>query len=386
MIFFRRCLFPVNLAGLPLVSSILLILAWLSTSASAHEVQPSVADALISGDTLEISVEASVEPFIAGVDLDGLLDTNNSARSDEVDRLRALDPQPLEAAFTDFWPDMASKLSVTVDGAPVPLDLTSFETEEVGNPELPRLSSFRLSGDLPQNDSPVVIGWTADLGTLVLRQTSDAPNAYVGYLQGGTLSDPIPRTGGVDQGFWAALLDYIPVGFDHIVPKGLDHILFVLGLFFLSLNMRPLLWQITAFTAAHTLTLGLASSGIVSVPAEIVEPLIAASIVYVGVENVLSRGMTPWRPVIVLLFGLLHGLGFASVLADFGLGEANFAAKLIGFNVGVELGQLSVIAAAFLVVGLWFGKKPWYKSYIANPASIAIALIGAFWVVERTLL
>jgi hypothetical protein len=150
--------------------------------------------------------------------------------------------------------------------------------------------------------------------------------------------------------------------------------------------MRPLLWQISAFTLAHTVTLALGALEIVRIPPEIVEPLIAASIVYVGVENVLSKGLTPWRPVIVFAFGLLHGLGFASVLADFGLGASHFVPKLIGFNVGVELGQLAVIAIAFVLVGLWFGRKPWYKERIANPASVAIALVGAWWVVERTLL
>jgi len=166
----------------------------------------------------------------------------------------------------------------------------------------------------------------------------------------------------------------------------LDHILFVLGLFFLSTRLAPLLWQVTAFTAAHTVTLALGMLGYVTVPASIVEPLIAASIVYAGVENVLSRGLSPWRPAVVFVFGLLHGLGFASVLGDIGLNPSQFVTGLIGFNVGVELGQLTVLALAFLAVGLWFRNKPWYRARISNPASIAIALVGAFWVVERTLL
>jgi hypothetical protein len=175
------------------------------------------------------------------------------------------------------------------------------------------------------------------------------------------------------------------IGFEHILPKGLDHILFVLGLFFLSLNWRPLLFQVTAFTLAHTVTLALGMLGILRLSPGIVEPLIAASIVYVGVENILMRGLSPWRPAIVFAFGLLHGLGFASVLGEIGLESGRFVSGLIGFNIGVELGQLSVIAIAFVLLALPFGRKPWWRNRIAIPASAVIAAIGAYWFFERIL-
>jgi hypothetical protein len=192
--------------------------------------------------------------------------------------------------------------------------------------------------------------------------------------------------GGDQAGQWQTFLNYIPVGFDHIIPKGLDHILFVLGLFFLSAQLRPLLWQISAFTLAHTVTLALGALGYVTIPASIVEPLIAASITFVAVENILSKGLSRWRPLVVFCFGLLHGLGFASVLGAFGLPEAAFLPALIGFNIGVEFGQLAVIAGAYLLVGYAFGAKPWYRARIAIPASVLIAAIGAWWVVERVFL
>lgn len=354
--------------------------------ARAHEVQPAVADVTLEGGRITMELAASLEPMIAGVNLDGLGNTNASPLSDEVDRLRALDPAALEAAFRDWWPEMQKQLTVTAGDSPVEMRLDGVEIPPAGNAELPRLSRLRLSGALPPGGAPVTIGWTPRLGALVLRQMGAGPEAYTGYLTGGARSDPIPRSGATAQGWAGAFLDYVPVGFDHIVPKGLDHILFVLGLFFLSMRMRPLLWQVTAFTVAHTVTLALASLGLVSVPSGVVEPLIAASIVYVGVENVLTRGLSPWRPAVVFGFGLLHGLGFASVLSDVGLGTGHFVARLIGFNVGVELGQLTVIAVAFLLVGYWFGRKPWYQRYVANPVSIAIALVGTFWLVERTLM
>ncbi|MFN3144234.1 MAG: HupE/UreJ family protein [Paracoccaceae bacterium] len=173
------------------------------------------------------------------------------------------------------------------------------------------------------------------------------------------------------------------IGFDHIVPKGLDHILFVLGLFFFSLKLRPLLYQVSAFTVAHTVTLALAILGLVRVPAAIVEPLIAASIAWIAVENILFREMKPWRTAVVFGFGLLHGLGFASVLSDIGLNPARFVTGLIGFNVGVELGQIAVLAMAWGMLGIWFGKKPWWRARVAVPASLVIAATGAYWFVER---
>lgn len=369
----------------------MLLLCWatlavMSSPALAHEVQPSVADLIVDGATITLDLEATIEPLIAGADLDGLLDTDSSALSDEVDRLRALSPAALEQAFRDYFPTFQEHFSVMSGNTDVTFALESVTIPDVGNAALPRTSEFVMTGTLPDGGAPVTVQWDAQLGALVLRQMGAGPEAYTGYLQNGDTSDAIPRSGASTQGFLQAFVSYIPVGFEHIVPLGLDHILFVLGLFFLSIHLGPLLWQVSAFTAAHTVTLALAALGIVSIPASIVEPLIAASIVYVGVENVLSRGMSPWRPVVVLCFGLLHGLGFAGVLSEYGLGANNFVAKLIGFNIGVELGQLAVIAVAFLAVGLWFGRKPWYDRYIANPASIAIAIVGAYWFLERTIL
>jgi len=207
--------------------------------------------------------------------------------------------------------------------------------------------------------------------------------AFTGMVTGGDLSPEIPVTGAFQETAFENFTRYLISGFDHIIPKGLDHILFVLGLFFFSTAMRPLLIQVTCFTAAHTITLALATLGIVNLPGSIVEPLIAASIVYVAVENIFARRMTPWRPFVIFGFGLLHGLGFASVLGEFGLEPARLITSLIAFNIGVELGQLAVIAIAFLTVGYWFGQEPWYRRAIAIPASVVIALIGAYWSIER---
>jgi hydrogenase/urease accessory protein HupE len=175
---------------------------------------------------------------------------------------------------------------------------------------------------------------------------------------------------------------FIQVGYVHILPYGLDHILFVLGLFFFSTRLRPLLLQVTAFTVAHSITLGLALLGIFSLSPALVEPLIALSIAVVGLENVFFRQVRVSRWLIVFAFGLIHGMGFAGVLKNFEFPEGGFWPALIGFNVGVELGQLSVIALAF---GLTFflRKKPWYFKRIVVPVSLGISAIGVYWTVQR---
>ncbi len=178
---------------------------------------------------------------------------------------------------------------------------------------------------------------------------------------------------------------YLGLGFTHILPKGTDHILFVLGIFLLSIRLKPILAQVTAFTVAHTITLALTIYGVVSLSPRIVEPLIALSIVYVAVENVLTPTLSPWRVAVVFAFGLLHGMGFAGVLSQLGLPRSQFLPALLSFNAGVELGQLTVIAAAFLLIGLPFRNKPWYRRRIVIPGSIAIGAVGLYWFLQRVL-
>lgn len=178
--------------------------------------------------------------------------------------------------------------------------------------------------------------------------------------------------------FWI----FTKAGVEHIIPKGTDHILFVLGLFFSSLVLRPLFWQVTAFTLAHTITLALAALGFVQIPGNIVEPLIALSIVWVAIENCVFKKPSKWRPLVVFGFGLLHGLGFAAVLSDYGLPEGSLVSSLLAFNIGVEIGQLFVLLAAAAL--FWrIRNKSWYRRRVQVPASLLIALVGLFWFVER---
>lgn len=176
---------------------------------------------------------------------------------------------------------------------------------------------------------------------------------------------------------------YAKLGIEHIIPYGLDHILFVVALCLLSRKLKTILWQATAFTVAHSITLALSMKGIIAIPSAVVEPIIALSIVFVAVENVLLNQLKPWRIGVVFLFGLIHGLGFASVLNEIGLPPDRFFLSLLSFNVGVEIGQLLVIAIVFALLILPFGKRPLYRRAIVFPLSVCIALTALWWTVER---
>lgn len=352
--------------------------------ARAHEVRPSVADVMLGSVQFEMTIRLSAEALLSGIDLSAVVDTNEAPEAAEYDALRLLEPEEIESRLRSAWPELARGFLVD-SSEPVTLHLDDVRISPVGDPALPRDSGLLLSGVLPDDGSPVTVGWIAAYGPLVVRQ-GEGDAAYSAYLQGGELSAPLPREGVATESMGGTVVRYVVLGFEHIVPKGLDHILFVLGLFFFSLAMRPLLVQVTAFTLAHTVTLALASLQIVSVSPGLVEPLIAASITYVAIENVLRPKLGWWRTAVVFGFGLLHGLGFASVLSDIGLEPTRFIVGLVSFNVGVELGQLAVISAAFLLLGFWFGQKSWYRSRIAVPLSAAIAFVGAYWFVERVFL
>ncbi|WP_082684989.1 HupE/UreJ family protein [Hymenobacter sedentarius] len=179
--------------------------------------------------------------------------------------------------------------------------------------------------------------------------------------------------------FWT----YLRLGFTHIIPLGFDHILFIISLYLLEPRLKPVLLQATAFTVAHSITLGLAMYGFIRPPAAIIEPVIALSILFVAIENIITDRLNPWRVAIVFGFGLVHGMGFASALTGLGLPAKDYFGSLISFNVGVELGQVSVILLAWAVVGRWAADKSWYKRRVVVPVSVAIGLVAAYWTVER---
>lgn len=189
-------------------------------------------------------------------------------------------------------------------------------------------------------------------------------------------------THSTDSAAWSTFVSYLKQGFEHILPEGLDHILFVLGLFLLCRAWKPILIQVTIFTAAHTITLALATLGYVSADQRIVEAVIAASITIVALENIFRPTYGKFRLLMVFGFGLIHGLGFAQRLIDERIPEGSLGSALLGFNVGVELGQLAVIGLA-VAATFWLKDEEKYRRWVVIPASALIALAGIAWAIER---
>ncbi len=180
----------------------------------------------------------------------------------------------------------------------------------------------------------------------------------------------------------AVIPRFFVIGFTHIFPQGCDHILFILGLFFLSRNFGVLLFQMTLFTLAHSLTLGLSIYGILSVPTPLVEIAIALSIAFIAGENLFGEHLSRWRPTVVFISGLIHGLGFAHSFRINFVKTDDIIPALFSFNLGIECGQLVVVVIAFVGISGVLNRT-WYPTKIARPASFAIAASGLYWAVER---
>jgi hypothetical protein len=296
-----------------------------------------------------------------------------------------IDPEHLEAGETveKLVRDLTSGAELAFDGK-----AAEPRVEVVPDPEAPSglgRKAMRYSGAIPGGARAFTWTLGAPVGTypLVLKNEGDESSVWQ-WLEPGAASQPFPLAESVTPPARGEVVrQYLALGFTHILPAGLDHVLFVLGLFLLSRRLKPLIQQVTAFTLAHTLTLGLSIYGVVSLPPRIVEPLIALSIVFVAVENVLKPEMHPSRLAVVFAFGLLHGLGFAGVLSELGLPRSEFLTALLSFNAGVEAGQLAVIGLAFLFLALPFRSRSWYRQRIVVPASCLIAAVGLYWSVQR---
>lgn len=362
-----------------------LLIAGSSSMARAHEIRPAIVDLVFVGDrTVQLDMSLILEAALAEIGADHG-DTDESPNAQKYDQLRLMNETDLATEFERFEARFLNGVTLSADGATVPLSVDSIDLDPVGDVDFARLSRLTLSGQLPLNAESVTFSFNPSFGPSVIRvPDGNGEYSYSNYLEDGGPSEPIPVEGGLSMSAGEVFLDYIGIGFTHIVPKGLDHILFVVGLFLLSPRLKPLLIQITSFTVAHSVTLALAMLGFISAPASIVEPLIAASIVFIAVENLVTSRLSPWRPFVVFGFGLLHGLGFAGVLTEFGLSPTHFVSGLIGFNVGVEVGQLAVVAACYALFGAWFSDRSWYRARVTIPMSLAIAFVAVWWFAERT--
>jgi hypothetical protein len=335
---------------------------------------------------LELREDGTFQADVA-CDLDALaLGVDSSADSAEIaasiEALPADERAQLEARLVDL---LKRRLRVRFDGAPAPFEVSL--PERGLPPPAGRLPSAlglraRLGGAMPAGAREVSFFASRGFPPVRLEIARDGARLHLEVLQRGAESTPAPVRGPSEATRGRTFVRFLVLGFEHILPAGLDHVLFVLGLALFSQRLGPLLVQVTAFTAAHTLTLILSTYGVVRLPSQVVEPLIALSITCVAAENVLRTRLGAFRIVLVFAFGLLHGLGFAGVLADLGLPRRDRLTALLAFNGGVELGQLAVILPAFLALaGLERLGVPRRK--VAVSASVAIGVVGLFWTVAR---
>jgi len=339
---------------------------------------------------INIEIRASIEALLTGIN-GKYKNTKDAPNAAEYDVLRKMQDNELLAEFEEFKDKFLDSVKlIDPDSNTILLTVNKVKIPEPGYTKVPRISVINLKGSVDLATESLTWYYPMAFGdnAVRLRQVDEGKQKYHWsewqWLRDDKPSDALSLTEVIARKpLYKTIANYIIYGFEHILPKGLDHILFILGLFLFSTKLKPLLWQITMFTVAHTITLGLAMNGVIQLSANIVEPLIALSIAYIGIENVFSKKLRNSRLILVFVFGLLHGLGFASVLADFGMPDDAFVTALISFNIGVELGQLAIILGAFTLVGYWFGKKCWYKRRITNPASIVIAAIALVWFFER---
>jgi hydrogenase/urease accessory protein HupE len=355
----------------------LLLFALLSTTsgADAHEIGTTqVRFALHRDDTWSAEIVTPPTPLLnrleaaAGQSLSG-----------------ALDDEALRDKLEAFRHEVARKIEVRFDGVASTVDVSLAWIGQSSDAERPLALTVRATGPLPTGAQNVTWRYRLIYSTYAIVFSADGLDGNeTQWLEADAQSPPFPVRANIKQQTTPDIVaQYLALGFRHIIPEGLDHILFVLGIFLLTTQLRPILAQVTAFTIAHSVTLGLTMYGIVSLAPRIVEPLIALSVAYVAIENVVIGRLTLWRPAVVFGFGLLHGMGFAGALRELRLPRAAFLPALVSFNAGIEAAQLAIIAAAFLAVAMWHRHKPWYRTRVVVPASVAIALTGLFWTVQR---
>ena len=362
----------------------LLALVVLPAPASSHPLAFTQSELILRVDgTFQVEMVCDLDALALGVSQD-------ADDAELVAMLHELTPEQLDQRVERLRELFRRRVRIRFDGQPVTFDVAfpDYGTARADEAEIPTVLGLtaRLRGTVPTNATEVEFFASrsfSDVHLAIVDESRQVSRRSV--LERGARSDPFVLTGPVEPASRGEVARrYLRLGFAHIMPDGLDHILFVVCLFLLSTSLRPLVWQVTAFTLSHALTLTLATFDLVSLSPTLVEPLIALSIAYVAIENVLTQRLTPWRPPVVFAFGLLHGLGFATVLRELGLPVDERLIGLVTFNVGIELGQLTVIAMAICTVG-WFRHRGWYRARVVVPASAVIAVVGLAWTVERVL-
>ena len=371
---------------------LLLMIITLGLPASADIVKPALVEISVFSDArVTIEIRTSIEALLTGIN-GRYRNTQEAPNTDAYDALRELEASDLRQQFVGFHAELLDGVELVVDGASIPLEIGEITIAPPGYTKVPRASVIHLVGVIPKES--ISLRWYYPLRfgdqAVRVRQVNEEAGEYHWsdhqWIEDDRPSEPFSLTQVFAKPtFWSVSSPYLSAGFLHIVPKGLDHILFILGIFLMSMQLRPLVLQVTMFTIAHSLTLSLGVFRLVHLQPKVVEPLIALSIAYVAFENLANDRLNRFRLPVIFVFGLLHGLGFASILTEFGLPADLYLAALLWFNVGVEFGQVALLIAAYLAITIWFSDPHVYRRSIVLPGSLLIGGLGAYWTVERVM-
>ncbi|MET4389212.1 hydrogenase/urease accessory protein HupE [Bradyrhizobium sp. F1.4.3] len=348
------------------------MLLGLGAPACAHQVNLSTARLALTGDRT-----VTVEVALKGSDVDRLAGTKVYDANED-----AVDPAAVAASVPSILAYVNRHLAVTgAGGAACPAGDATIAADGDGIIFRSTYSCANVAGEiiyrsnvLTEKDPTARQVVLVAQGGREAQALLDADNTTV------TLSAPLPSLTSTVQ-------RYLVTGIEHIF-LGYDHIAFLIAVVLWARRLVPVIKIVTAFTVAHSITLSLAALNLVVIPSRIVEPAIAASIVFVAVENFFSRDIDKrWR--VTFLFGLIHGFGFAGALHEIGLPTNAIVPALAAFNIGVEIGQVAIVAIVLPVLGLFDRliatdrEKPVRAATLVYAVSAAISLLGGYWLFTR---
>ena len=364
---------------------LLLSLALCAQTILADALKPALVEVTFFKDKkIEIALQVSLEAILANISTDAK-DTVNSPNGEYYDQLRVLEPEVLFERFSSFENEYLRSLTLLVNGQAVTPKRTSHSVDIVGYAKRPRNSQLVYEAVLEDEPSSLHWKYNEAYGDSAFRYRFFQPDVYTWkpwiWLTKDKDTGVIDLKGERIYSSFDRFLEFLGIGFDHVIPLGLDHILFIAGMAMASISVLGLVGLVSSFTLAHTITIGLSMYGLVAISASIIEPLIALSIAYIAIENLFAKQHLKRKTVVVFFFGLLHGLGFAAMLKSFAMTKDNFLTTLIGFNVGVEVAQICIILAVWAL--LFVLRKIKLSRLAIVLASVSIGVTGLYWTYER---
>ena len=358
-----------------------------STSSISHEIKPSIADFTYDEKYLDFKIRLNAELILSNIDASTVSNTDSSSLSEIYDKFRILSKKDLEEMFQNSWSEISSNIDIKINNETKKINLIKTEVEDIKNFEISRDTHVYFRALLDENSEQFTFRWFKNYGPIILRENNNnklEDELVTEYLQSGIESSQFSFKENNFSKTFNSFAKFFVLGIQHIIPKGLDHILFIFGLFLFSSSLKKLISQITIFTIAHSITLIFVSLSLMRINPQIVEPIIALSIVYIGLENIFKKYTKEYlRYVVILFFGLLHGLGFALVLSDIGYRSTDLFINLVSFNIGIEVAQISIILVLYLLIALNFAKNKNYRIFFQVPSSLLISSIGLYWFFER---